>query len=179
MNIHTILVPVDFSVCSMGVVRQAASLAAKLQGSLHIVHVGDLPPGVTPQTQVGEQGHQQAAGELLSEDAERRMERFARAAREEGVEADVAEAFGVVAPTILALAKSTGADLIVMGTHGRSGLARLMLGSVAEAVVHGADVPVMLIRSQPRPECGRQDCDWCAEGGRSQAEAQVDAERNG
>lgn len=55
-------------------------------------------------------------------------------------------AVGVPAEEILGTAREWGADLIVMGTHGRRGLAHLVLGSVAEAVVRGATVPVMTVR---------------------------------
>ncbi|WP_102124720.1 universal stress protein [Deinococcus planocerae] len=53
---------------------------------------------------------------------------------------------GVPAEEILGVAREWGAELIVMGTHGRRGLAHLVLGSVAEAVVRGATVPVMTVR---------------------------------
>ena len=53
-----------------------------------------------------------------------------------------------VAQTILAAAQAEGASLIVMATHGRSGLGRVLLGSVAEAVVHGATLPVMLVKGE-------------------------------
>jgi len=52
-----------------------------------------------------------------------------------------------VADVILKQAKKTRADLIVMGTHGRRGVARLVMGSDAEGVVRGAPVPVLLVRS--------------------------------
>lgn len=65
---------------------------------------------------------------------------------------------GRAADLILAQAKEWSADLIVMGTHGRRGLVRIALGSDAEAVVHGATVPVLLVRSKSHtkgetPEC--------------------------
>ncbi|GIV84495.1 MAG: hypothetical protein KatS3mg052_1502 [Candidatus Roseilinea sp.] len=55
---------------------------------------------------------------------------------------------GLVADAILDRAEEVGADLIVMSTHGRSGMERWLLGSVAEKVVRGAKTPVMLIRPQ-------------------------------
>lgn len=54
---------------------------------------------------------------------------------------------GAVAETVIAAAQDWGADLIVLGTHGRRGLAHLVLGSVAEAVVRGATVPVLTVRA--------------------------------
>ena len=58
---------------------------------------------------------------------------------------------------ILAAAKETGADLIAMSTHGRSGLGRLLFGSVAEGVLHRADVPVLLMRSTEEQVARRQE----------------------
>ena len=56
-----------------------------------------------------------------------------------------------VADTILEQARKTKADVIVLGTHGRRGLSRILMGSDAEAVVREARVPVLLVRSQERP----------------------------
>ena len=60
---------------------------------------------------------------------------------------------GRAAPEIVAYAKKTGADLIVMGTHGRSGFQHALLGSVAERVVHHSPCPVLVVPA-PRPEGG-------------------------
>ena len=67
-----------------------------------------------------------------------------------GLHAETAVLEGPVADAILDYAKESGADLIVMSTHGRTGMERWLLGSTAEKVVRGAHVPVMLIR--PRDE---------------------------
>lgn len=78
----------------------------------------------------------------------RALDRLRRLAEEAET---VQVATGLPAEGILETAASWGADLIVLGTHGRRGLAHLLLGSVAEAVVRGAAVPVMTVR-----ECGAQ-----------------------
>jgi nucleotide-binding universal stress UspA family protein len=65
---------------------------------------------------------------------------------------------GRAADLILAQAKEWSADLIVMGTHGRRGLVRIALGSDAETVVHGATVPVLLIRSKPHTKSETPEC---------------------
>jgi nucleotide-binding universal stress UspA family protein len=64
---------------------------------------------------------------------------------------DTALLTGPVASTIVAFAQSHAIDLIVMGTHGRSGIAHLLLGSVAERVVRTAPCPVLTVRHQPVP----------------------------
>jgi nucleotide-binding universal stress UspA family protein len=64
----------------------------------------------------------------------------------DGIKVTPLVAEGPVADEILTYAESTGADLIAMSTHGRSGLSRWLMGSVADKVLHGAKVPVLLIR---------------------------------
>ncbi len=58
---------------------------------------------------------------------------------------------GPPAETILDYAGEHGIDIIVMATHGRSGLRRWLYGSVAEQVLHGADIPVLMVRAHPEP----------------------------
>jgi len=59
--------------------------------------------------------------------------------------------YGAAAPAIIDAAKFTAADLIVMMTHGRSGLGRLVMGSVAESVVRGTTTPILLMRAADAP----------------------------
>lgn len=78
--------------------------------------------------------------------AEEYLAPIAAELRGRGIDADWEVRAGSAAPTILAAAKSCGADLIAMSTHGRSGFGRLLFGSVAEHVLRHADVPVFLMR---------------------------------
>jgi universal stress protein A len=165
MDIRTILVPVDFSTCSFSVAGQAGELAAKLGARVVILHVTELPPGLSADARVDVAGEQRVAAAYLSADARARLDRFTHAVRALGVDAESLVEIGPIVPTVVAVADRMSVDLVVMGTHGRTGLARLMLGSVAEGVLHRVHAPVMLVRREPRPECGRQSCAWCAEGG--------------
>jgi nucleotide-binding universal stress UspA family protein len=79
-------------------------------------------------------------------DAEEYLAPLAAELRGRGVAAEWEVRHGTAATAILAAAKSFGADLIAMSTHGRSGLGRLLFGSVAEQVLRQADVPVFLRR---------------------------------
>ena len=79
-------------------------------------------------------------------DAEEYLAPIAAALRSRGVEVAWEVRRGAAPTAILAAAKSSGADLIAMSTHGRSGLGRLLFGSVAEQVLRQADVPVFLMR---------------------------------
>lgn len=179
MNIRTILVPVDFSVCSMLVTRQAAGLATRLGARLVVLHVAELPAGLSPDTHVRPEGVDTTAADYLCTDARERLAPFAEAARELGAAEELDVRFGPVVSTILRAADDTQADLIIIGTHGRTGLARIVLGSVAEGVAHRAHVPVMLVRRESRPECARESCEWCPHDGRSAAEENIAGESQG
>ncbi|MEZ4390622.1 MAG: universal stress protein [Polyangiales bacterium] len=86
--------------------------------------------------------------------------------------------FGHPAATILEVATREGADMIVMGTHGRTGLARAMMGSVAEEIVRHADVPVVTVRVRRSPACGARRCATC-DLGHSDLERAMSAEDAG
>jgi nucleotide-binding universal stress UspA family protein len=81
------------------------------------------------------------------EDAKEYLHAIAAELRAKGVRVDVGVRQGVATEEILAAAKELGADLIAMSTHGRSGFRRFVYGSVAEAVLRRADVPVFLLRA--------------------------------
>ncbi|MDP2314290.1 MAG: universal stress protein [Pseudomonadota bacterium] len=179
MNIQTILVPVDFSTCSLLVVRQAAGLATKLGARLVVLHVAELPADLHASTAIRPDGVERTAADYVVTDTRERLASFATAARELGAPVEIDVRLGSVVPTILAAADDLHADLIVIGTHGRTGLARIVLGSVAEGVAHKAHVPVMLVRRESRPECARQSCEWCPHEGRSPAEARIAGESQG
>lgn len=148
MNIRTILVPVDFSTCSMLVTRQAAGLAARLDARLVVFHVAELPGNLAAGAHVRPEGVEQTAADYLVADTRERLASFVEAAREVGVTAEIDVKVGPVVPTILAAVDRVGADLIVIGTHGRRGLRRLFLGSVAEGVARVATTPVLLVRGK-------------------------------
>jgi universal stress protein A len=179
MNIRTILVPVDFSTCSLLVTRQAAGLARRLDAGLVLLHVAELPADLAPDTHVRPDGVELSAADYLVDDTRRRLAPYAAAARDVGAAVSVDVRLGSVVPTILAAADELRADLVVIGTHGRTGLARIVLGSVAEGVAHRAHVPVMLVRREARPECARESCEWCPHDGRSPAEDRLASESDG
>lgn len=179
MNIRHILVPIDWSTCSRLVTGQAAGLAARLGARLTVLHVAELPPGVGTNTHVHPDGVEVSVGDALRADTEARLGPFLAEVRASGVEGAVVVRLGAVVRSILEVAEELPADLIVLGTHGRSGIARLVLGSVAESVAREAHVPVMLMRREPRPECDRGDCAWCGIEGRSPVEAHIAAETEG
>lgn len=179
MQIRTILSPVDFSTCSLLATGQAADLAAQLGARLLLLHVSEFPAGISPETRLRPGGSEHAAGDLVTRDTEVRLREFVAIARGRQVPVEALPRVGPVVATILEVARETQADLIFMGTHGRTGLARALLGSVAQAVIQQAPVPVMTVRRETRPECARENCNWCPHGGHSAAEALLADEQQG
>jgi nucleotide-binding universal stress UspA family protein len=147
-----ILVPIDGSETAQRGLREAISLAADQHARLHLLHVVDTTPlylGLAPAVGL------EHSVEVMKQDAEA----LVGAARREAAEAGVWVASAIleigterVADHILAEAGRCGADLIVMGTHGRRGFNRLALGSDAETVARESPVPVLLVRGRdPQP----------------------------
>ncbi|MFO0572112.1 MAG: universal stress protein [Polyangiaceae bacterium] len=143
-----ILVPVDFSACSRAALEHAAMLAKSFNATIDLLYVWEAPAFVAPEAMVGAAGTTQTLAQLASDQAEVAMREFAAQAREEGIEiAATRVEQGDPAHTIVELAERENYDLIAMGTHGRSGFAHFLLGSVAEKVVRRAARPVLTVRT--------------------------------
>lgn len=166
MKIQTIIVPVDFSDCSHGVATQAASLARREGARLVLLHVAQPPSGLAEDATIhpSEQHPAMTVRAYLESAARRRLPIYERLIAKEEVTVELLVRTGRIAETILEVSEERGADLIVMGTHGRRGLARALLGSVAESVLRRAAVPVLTIRSEHQPHCTAQGCAWCTSG---------------
>jgi nucleotide-binding universal stress UspA family protein len=141
-----ILVPLDGSVTAARGFEEAVGLARATGASLRLLHVVDTYPFAlemaTAATWQQVVDGMKSAGEAV-------LDRARRTAEEHGLKAEallVEAQTGRVADAVLDDARSSGCDLIVMGTHGRRGFAHVMLGSDAERVVREAEVPVLLVR---------------------------------
>lgn len=148
-EIRHILVPVDFSDPSREALHWAAELGRRFGAKLLILHVYPVPGYVLPD------GFVTAGPEVLTEVESRTratLEQWAQDARDAGAgDVAISTAIGNATPEILRTCDDLPADLVVMGAHGRTGLARMLLGSVAEKVVRHAQVPVMTVPA-PEPE---------------------------
>lgn len=152
MRVNRILAPTDFSDCASGAVEYAKVLARRFGAGITLLHA--IPPRATfePLPLTG----MSFVEPFADEDAHATS---ALAAYRADLLADFPESDGVLvtgspAEAIVASSRSTGADLIVMGTHGREGLSRAFLGSVAESVIQQSDRPVLTVRpieNRPRP----------------------------
>jgi nucleotide-binding universal stress UspA family protein len=136
-----ILVPTDGSEGSAEAIEEAVELAATTGATVHGLFVIDTRDySALSETQwLAVEDELRAAGESALETV---IDRAAAA----GVDAETTIERGVPHEEILGYADEAGADLVVMGTHGRTGLGRFLIGSVAEKVIRSADVPVLVIR---------------------------------
>jgi len=143
-----ILVPIDGSAASKRALQEAIRLADG-EAQLHLVYVLEE---VFPLDAEGYAFIDYAAlREAVRHTGERTLAQAAEKVRQSGTTAETAllEASGErIASVIKDEVQHWQADLIVIGTHGRSGLSRLLLGSVAEGVVREASVPVLLVRAE-------------------------------
>lgn len=142
-----ILVPVDFNVPSRAALSVANDLAAALDASIDVLHVIDLPDGLS----MASEGYVP-----LPENYRQAVERHATEQLKDWLPTTSAPASasqhiaeGKPSVEIVRYADDHRADLIVMGTHGRTGVPHLVIGSVAESVVRGAHCPVLTVR-EPR-----------------------------
>ena len=141
-----ILCPVDFDDHSVHAVKEAGELARLMGAEVCLLHVVWINPLATEGFMLGELQESQIR------DARAKLEEIAR--RElTAVRHEITVELGDPAGVILAMEEKSGADLVVMATHGRRGVAHLMLGSVAERLVRESTAPVLTLR----PRAGGQD----------------------
>ena len=155
-----ILVPVDGSRTSNRGLAEAIALASDQAATLHLLHVVDdlvVSQALVGTPYVSGDVFDEVVGSLR-EGGRRILAKAAAQVRKRGVacETVLLETLGrSVASVILEQAKKRRADLIVLGTHGRRGLTRMLMGSDAEAVVRSTSVPVLLVRAPGKARPGR------------------------
>jgi universal stress protein A len=149
MKVNNILVPSDFSAGSQEAVRYAFDLASRLGAALHILHVLDNPFALGA---FMEMYAPPPAGYLddIERQAEERLQKSLTEKQKARVRTTLSTRLGNPASEILdRLDEEPTIDLVVMATHGRGGVARLLLGSVTEKIVRSAPCPVLTLREHP------------------------------
>jgi nucleotide-binding universal stress UspA family protein len=146
-----LLVPIDFSALSLEALASARELAKATGASLHLFHAVDdvawrylgYPLDALAQVQTA-----------VTESAGEQLRDLVRQEQREGLAVDSTFVVSTrPASAIVTFAREHGVDLIVMGTHGRGAMMRMMLGSVAEQVVRSAPCPVLVVRERkPRAQ---------------------------
>ncbi len=146
MNIRTILLPTDFSECANHAVPVAASLARLHKARIVCLHVVESVVPAVGWAPGGEGLPGVDMSEQLEDSAERELPKIAGCEDCDGLDIEEVIAHGEAASEIVRAAKEHGADLIVISSHGRAGLGRILFGSTAEAVVRHADCPVLVVK---------------------------------
>jgi nucleotide-binding universal stress UspA family protein len=142
-----ILVPTDFSEPSEAALAHAKALALQFGASLHLIHVVEEPAVL-----FGLEGTMVAPMTVSPpalDDVEARLTALLAPAERARFRATAEVVRGPVASTIVYRAGELGASLIVMGTHGRTGVSHAFVGSVAEKVVRYAACPVLTVHAMP------------------------------
>jgi nucleotide-binding universal stress UspA family protein len=143
-----ILVPTDFSPCSDAALGCAKRIVAKMRGSVCLLHVIDHPAiGGTFRSDLWAPESLEARQDQ-TESARIELGRRLLADSRSRIVTTVDIVFGASAAMISAYAADHAFDMIVMGTHGRSGIAHLLMGSVAESVIRTAQCPVLTVKSR-------------------------------
>jgi nucleotide-binding universal stress UspA family protein len=157
LPLATILHPTDFSENSDFAFRLACALARDYKARLVLLHV------LRPPIVVYGGGLAPVDVWLDAEEAKSRLRRMEGEAHHIRIESRVME--GEPVDMILRAAEETKSDVIVVGTHGRTALARLLLGSVAESVLRKAPCPVLTVKPVPKRKKGIEEGEANAEAG--------------
>lgn len=141
--IRTIIVPVDFSDCSLTGLKYAIRVAREVGARIVLLHVTDLGPVMMSTGDYGSPAHTKAARRRCGD----QMKGFLKRVDFNGVPVDTLAVAGYCPDAIYQAAAKEGGDLIVISTHGRTGLRHALLGSVAEATVRRSPCPVLVVPS--------------------------------
>jgi nucleotide-binding universal stress UspA family protein len=145
MTIDRVLVPLDGSpLAEMALPTAIELLGDRPDATLILLRAAEARtlPGIDPT----------GAQVAVVREAEEYLEAVAGRLRDDGIpQVKTSVWYGAAAPAIVQAARTAKADLIVMSTHGRSGLGRLVLGSIAESVLRGTRTPILLLRADDAP----------------------------
>ena len=152
MQIRSILLPTDFSECGNYALSYAASLARTFRASIICINV--IEPIVPT---VGYSGMTEPLPiaditEQLEDSAERELPKLAECDECAGLDVEELVVHGEAASEIVRVAKERDVDLIVIASHGRTGLGRILFGSTAESVVRHASCPVLVVKPPQEEE---------------------------
>jgi nucleotide-binding universal stress UspA family protein len=142
MMYQRILVPTDGSAGSERVLEHAIGLASVHDATVHALYVINSGSFAGLPMETSWEG----LDDMLRADAEAAMDEVCAIAAESNVPVETAIVEGTPSREIVRFAEREDCDLVVMGTHGRGGIDRLLLGSVAEKVVRASEVPVLTVR---------------------------------
>ncbi len=145
LKVNRILVPVDFSRCSLLALQYAVGFAEQFHARLIVLHVVE-PAAPYPENYMGVSTGLEQPVDLSFESARERLEELTRKTVGSAAAWESLVRMGHAYSEISDTAKAMGADLIIIATHGYTGLKHVLLGSTAERVVRHASCPVLTVR---------------------------------
>ncbi|NTV06641.1 MAG: universal stress protein [Chlorobiaceae bacterium] len=148
-KIHEILCPVDFSDASRKSVQYAKEFAAGMGASVFLLNVVEPRPMAVDITL-----NYVPLEEDLEKAAAADLQVILQELIQAGIKAECAVEFGNPSDVILEKAEERDVNLVIMGSHGKKGLSRLIMGSVAETVVRKANCPVLIVKSEEKEFIG-------------------------
>ncbi len=152
LAIKKILCPVDFSSCSAAALDAALDLATKFDSTLTVMHVYEVHRYVRPDLTIWTHaGEARPLSELARDQAVNEMDELSERCKAVKVEASFKVVEGLPVNVIVETAEQGEYDLLVLGTHGRTGLSHLLMGSVAERVVRASPIPVLTFKEPQNP----------------------------
>jgi len=146
IQLNRILVPTDFSEFSRPALDYACAIAARFQSELHVLHVTPDPAMIVPEAAAFSVESMQAQAEAQTKEAQQQLADLPGGGWDNGRPIIREVRTGAAFLEILEYAKTQSIDLIVIGTHGRTGLMHVLMGSVAEKVVRKSPCPVLTVK---------------------------------
>ena len=148
IKLDRILVPTDFSDFSKPAMLYACAMAARFEAELHLLHVVPDPAMLVPEAAAFSIETMQAQSESLVKDAQAALQKLPTNDWENKKTIVREVRVGAAFMEIIDYAREKSIDLIVIGTHGRSGLMHVLMGSVAERIVRKSPCPVLTVKPE-------------------------------
>jgi len=156
LRLQKILLPTDFSGCADFALPYAAAIARATKATIICVHVVEPVVPAVGYTGLAEPMPIADISEQLEDSAERQLPKLAECEECAGLDLEEIIVHGDPAAEIVRVAQEQGVNLIVISSHGRTGLGRMIFGSTAEAVVRHASCPVLVVKPPHQEETGEQ-----------------------
>ena len=150
LTYKVILVPIDFSEQSKRTLAYATRIAARDGATIRLLHVFQVPDYAVTQYEHRQQGSEQLRNQVdwAEEEAQEHLNAVESELLGKGVKVKAYLRVGYPFEEILLMAKDPKVDLVIIGSHGRSGIKRLLLGSTAQRVVEHAQCPVLVVKER-------------------------------
>lgn len=148
IQLNRILIPTDFSEFSRPAMDYGCAIAARFESELHLLHVVPDPAMLVPDSHAFAVEPMLAQAEAMKEDSDKQLAAMPGGGWDNGRPIVRETRVGAAFVEIIDYAKTHNVDLIVIGTHGRSGLMHVLLGSVAERIVRKSPCPVLTVKPE-------------------------------